>query len=265
MAGQLSIIHLKQQHRDGRGTLWDDEQEETRNKVVFSQYHIAKYIINNNDGLPYIVLNEGANEDSDADVKLQLNGEICAAIRQEFPHGLPRSFSSLDENQSIYLFHYGATIILLCTKYIDKFYQTRDQKLAKTFADTMNANVKLASDIENGLIQLSSKEIEERIDQIIIIQNKPAIEYSKIAQEKYIMEKSKNVQKVFLIFGKLHDFSPICAEFKYNLTEVDFIKIVTPSIFGFYNNIDVQHIEREVVTFTSEEFEYAGKGSCLEA
>lgn len=96
---------------------------------MFSQYHIAKYIVNNNDSLPYVVLNERANEDSDTDIKLQLNGEICTSIRQEFPWGLPRSFSSLDENQSIYLFHFGAAIILLCTKHIDKVYQTGEKTL----------------------------------------------------------------------------------------------------------------------------------------
>lgn len=91
--------------------------------------------------------------------------------------------------------------------------------------------------------------------------NKPAIEYSKIAQEKYITEKSANVQKVFLIFGALHNFSQECREFKYNLTEITFLKeeanfveTVTPSIFGLFNMINTQFIEKEIVNFPLEDY-----------
>lgn len=125
----------------------------------------------------------------------------------------------------------------------------------------MNANVKLATDLGDRI----AKEIKESFDQLNAIQNKYAIEYSRVAQEKYIQDKSTKVQKVFLIFGKLHNFSQECAEFKYNLTEVNFTNIVTPSMFGFFNKIDAQVVEREVICFPLEEFKISGEGSCLEA
>ena len=220
----ISISHIKQMHSIGDTRFLSPVDYE---KIAFSQYNVAEAILQNQKESKSIVLVEGLTQDL---TPLEMSITKADDAQYIFPHGLPKTYSELDDQQKYFLVTVGGPYTLYYLHLLPNLY--------KTLTPEEDNEIRSKLEYDNPSKMLSkiyhadgsmTKEYDK------LINKKRELSALKLAVQAAIETENPNI---LLVFGDAHDFK-------------NRIKLLSNPAIVFKKNIDT-HIAAEKQAFGSD-------------